>query len=132
MSALIAGTSGLQSFLQLISMLFIFAFVLAITYFVTKWIANYQKGQSCHRNLRIVETIRLTNNKYVQILEAGSEYLVIAVGKDEVRLLTKLSEEQMKVLPTSQTAGTKYEEESFQDVLKKLKEHLPKSRQKNE
>lgn len=133
MTVLSAGVSGWGSFLQLIGVLLVFVFVLALTYFTTKWIANYQKGQAHNKNLRIVETIRITNNKYIQIVEAGREYLVIAIGKDEIRLLTKLSEEQLKVLPEKMAAsGEKNVGESFQDVFNKLREHLPKSRQKDE
>jgi flagellar protein FliO/FliZ len=133
MEILSAGVSGFGSFLQLIGVLLVFVFVLALTYFTTKWIANYQKGQTHNKNLRIVETIRVTNNKYIQLVEAGEEYLVIAIGKDEIRLLTKLSEEQLKVLPEKMAAsGEKNVGESFQDVFNKIREHLPKSRQKDE
>lgn len=133
MTVLSAGLSGLDSFLQLIGVLLIFVFVLTLTYFTTRWIANYQKGQNHNKNLRIVETMRITNNKYIQIVEAGKEYLVIAVGKDEIHLLTKLSEEQLKVLPEMNAAsGAKNVGENFQDVFEKLREHLPKSRQKDE
>ena len=133
MTVLSAGLSGLDSFLQLIGVLLIFVFVLALTYFTTRWIANYQKGQNHNKNLRIVETIRVTNNKYIQIVEAGKEYLVIAVGKDEIHLLTKLSEEQLKV-PSERDAasGEKNVSENFQDVFEKLRGHLPKNRQKDE
>lgn len=114
MAVLSVGLSGFDSFLQLLGVLLIFIFVLIITYFTTKWIANYQKGQNYNKNLRIVETIRITNNKYIQIVEAGKEYLVIAVGKDEIHLLTKLSEDQLKVLPEMMAAsGEKSVGDSF-------------------
>lgn len=56
-------TSGFDSFIQLLGVLLIFIFVLAITYFTTKWIAGYQKSRSFNKNLRIVETLRLTQNQ---------------------------------------------------------------------
>ena len=60
------------------------------------WIAGYQKGQSFNRNLKVIETLKIAQNKYIQIIEAGDEYLVIAHGKDEVRLLTKVTREQLR------------------------------------
>lgn len=129
----VAGMSGFESFLRLIGTLLIFLFVLVLVYFTTRWIANYQKGQSHNRNLRIVETIRITNNKYIQIIEAGTEYLVIGIGKDEVHFLTKLTKEQLTVLPEEMAASqTAAAGESFQEIFGKIKEHLPKSRSKNE
>ena len=89
-------TSGFDSFIQLLGVLLIFIFVLAITYFTTKWIAGYQKSRSFNKNLRIVETLRLTQNKYIQIIEAGEVYLVIGVGKDEITMLTTLTKEQLQ------------------------------------
>ncbi len=128
-----AGTSGLGSFMQLIGVLLIFVFVLVITYFTTKWIANYQKVQSGHKNLRLLETIRIANNKYVQLIEAGEEYLVIAVGKEEAHLLARLTREQLRVGPEEDSDFSgKNAGETFQDVLERLKEHLPKSKQKND
>lgn len=120
-------TSGVGSFLQLIGVLLIFVFVLVITYFTTKWIAGYQKQQFHNKNLRVVETLKLTTNKYIQIVEAGDQFLVVGIGKDEVNLLTTLTPEQMKVMP-EETDGldTKNVGESFQQVLDKFKQHLPK------
>ena len=104
-------TSGFDSFIQLLGVLLIFIFVLAITYFTTKWIAGYQKSRSFNKNLRIVETLRLTQNKYIQIIEAGEVYLVIGVGKD---------------LDTYEVIKQTEAGENFQEILKKIKERLPK------
>ena len=83
--------SAADSFFQLIFVLIIFIGVLALTYYVTKWIAGYQKTQGLNKNLEIVEAIRITNNKYVQIVRAGEDkYFVIAIGKEEVTLLGEL------------------------------------------
>jgi flagellar protein FliO/FliZ len=86
-----------ESIFQLIFALVVFVGVLAITAFVTKWIAGYQKTLGSNRNLEIVEAIRITNNKYVQIIRAGEDkYFVVAIGKDEVTLLGELSSSELK------------------------------------
>ncbi|MCI9209204.1 MAG: flagellar biosynthetic protein FliO [Eubacterium sp.] len=118
-------TSSFSSFMQLIGVLIIFLFVLAVTYVATRWIAGYQKEHSYNKNLKIIETLRLTTNKYIQIVQAGEEYLVIAIGKDEVRLLTKLTQEQLRELPSEEfPAGVG--PESFKELLEKFKKHIPK------
>lgn len=118
-------TSSFSSFMQLIGVLIIFLFVLAVTYVATRWIAGYQKEHSYNKNLKIIETLRLTTNKYIQIVQAGEEYLVIAIGKDEVQLLTKLTQEQLRELPSEEfPAGVG--SESFKELLEKFKKHIPK------
>ena len=42
-----------------------------------------------------MESIRVGNNKFIAIVKAGEVYLVVAVGKDDVTLLTQLTEEQL-------------------------------------
>ncbi len=121
----LARASSFDSFIQLLGVLLIFIFVLGITYVATRWIAGYQKAHSFNQNLRIIETLRLTPNKYVQIIEAGDEYLVVAVGKDEVRLLTKLTREQLKELPSGELPDD-IMTESFKEIFDKIKKHIPK------
>ncbi len=118
-------TSSFESFLQLIGVLFIFIFILVITYAATKWIAGYQKGHSFNKNLKVIETLKITTNKYIQIIEAGDEYLVIAIGKDEVTLLTKLTKEQMRELPPEELP-IGLPAENFKEILDRFKKHIPK------
>lgn len=90
-------TSVGESIFQLIVVLAIFVGVLALTYYVTKWLAGYQKAQQFNKNLEIVETIKLTTNKYVQIVRAGEDHFyVVALGKDEVTLLGSLTTDDLK------------------------------------
>ena len=120
-----AQTSSFESFMQLIGVLLIFIFVLVITYLATRWIASYQRGHSFNKNLQVIETLKITANKYIQIVEAGDEYLVIAIGKDEVRLLTKLTREKLKEMPSEQMPSG-ISSESFKEILEKWKKHIPK------
>ena len=116
-------STSCQSLIQLIGVLIIFLFVLIITYFTTKWVGGFQKTQMSRGNLSVVETVRIANNKYIQIVKVGDVYLVIAVGKDEVTKLAELSEDQLSYLQSEDSGRT---QESFQDILNKLKEHFPK------
>ena len=120
-------STRLDSALQLISFLFLFALVLALCYFTTRWIANYQRVVNKNKNLRVIETLRLANNKYLQIVEVGTEYFVIGIGKDEIHNLGKISAEQLNEIPKRQEEqACKNVTESFQDILKKIKNQSQK------
>ena len=78
---MILAATSLDSFVQLITVLIIFVFVLILTYFTTRWMAGIQKGRSFNKNLRIIETISVGNNKMISIVEAGTKYIVVSIGK---------------------------------------------------
>lgn len=94
---LLTATGRLDSYLQFMTVLILFVFVLLITYWTTKWIARYQKGKAGAGNLEVIETCRISSNKYVQILRAGEKYLVIAIGKDEIHMLAELTEDELVI-----------------------------------
>lgn len=124
-------TSSLESFIQLLGALLIFAFVLVITYFTTKWVGGFQKTQMAGKSLKVVETVRIAGNKYVQVLKAGEVYLVIGVGKDTVTMLAKLTEDEYgsaleQLADNAQTGTGSNVQENFQDVLDKFKGHFSK------
>ncbi len=104
-----------DSYMQFITVLLLFVFVLAITAFVTKWIGGYQKGKSAGANMELVEAIRLSNNKYVQIVRVGRKYLALAVCKDTVTMLSEIPEEDLS-FPGSSGEGAS----AFRDVLMKI------------
>lgn len=95
---LLAGTGKMDSYLQFLTVLLLFVFVLGITWATTRWIANYQKGRALSSNLEVVETLRITGNKFLQIVRAGKKYLVIAVGKDEIHMLAELTQDEVTTL----------------------------------
>ena len=119
-------SSSIESFIQLIGVLFIFVFVLLITYFTTKWMGNIQKGRYSSSNLRLIETISIGNGKLICLLEAGTVYLGVAVGKDEVSLLAQLSKEELKDVSFLNNKESEHISGSFQEVLEKVKEKIPK------
>lgn len=86
---------GMNSFLQFCTVLIIFIFVLVITWVATKWIANVQSGKSFGTNIEVVETYRLTANKYIQIVRTGDKYLAVAICKDTVTMLAEIPAEQI-------------------------------------
>lgn len=118
---LLTGISRTDSYLQFITVLFLFVFVLIITYVTTRWIANYQKGKAAGGNLEVIETMRITGNKYIQIVRTGKKYLVIAVGKDEIHMLSEISKEEL-----AENNGMDNGEISFGSILEKFKKQSGK------
>lgn len=93
---MITVTGTADSMAQLISVLFIFVLVLALTLWTTRWIARYQKGQHAGNNIDVVETCPVGNGKYIQIIRLADTYVAIAVCKDTVTLLAELPKEQIE------------------------------------
>ncbi len=104
-----------DSYVQFMTVLLLFVFVLAITAFVTRWIGGYQKSRSVGANMELVESLRLSNNKYVQIVRIGRKYLAVAVCKDTVTMLSEIPEEDL-----SFPEGSFGSASTFRDVLKRI------------
>ena len=109
-------TSGLDSVVQFITVLFIFIFVLGITYFTTRFVAGIQKDKYKTGNMELIETLRISNNKYLQIVRVGDKYFCMAVCKDTVTMLGEIQKEEMVFQENNANVPM-----SFQDVLEKMK-----------
>lgn len=86
-----------DSIASFFTVLVIFIFILVITYFTTRYIANYQKGKFGGKNIKVIESARLTTNKFLQIVQIGDEYFAIALGKDEVTFISKLDKDNLNL-----------------------------------
>ena len=106
-------TGNVNSYAQFLAVLVVFVLVLGITALTTKWIANYQKQQNVTCNIEILETTRISNNKYIQLVRIGETYLAIAVCKDTVTLLGEVPKEQLK------ESGPKETGKPFKALLEK-------------
>ena len=114
---LLSSGDGVDSIVQLITVLVIFVFVLAVTFLVTKWIAGFQKQQNTGKNIQVVETTRMSPNQYAQILKLGkNKYVAVAVSKENVTLLATLEEDDIDEDTQSNVAKG-----DFSDILKKMK-----------
>lgn len=87
----------MDSAFQFLTVLLLFVFVLVITFLTTKWIAKVQRGQMTKgNNLEVLETLKITSDKYIQIVRAGNKYLVIAIGKNEINMLSEIDLEDLE------------------------------------
>lgn len=120
---LVAVSTGPDQVAQFITVLFIFLFVLVITYYTTRWIAGFQKEKMTGKNVEIIETLKISQNKYVQILRTGEKYIVIAISKDGVTMLTEVEAEKI-ILPETNSAVAQLD---FKAILEKAKKRAKKN-----
>ena len=110
-------TSTMQSIFELIGLIIIFAVVLIVCYYTTKFVAGRQIVQKRLGNFEVIETFPISQNKYLQLIRMGDKYIVIAVSKDTMSYITELDEEEVcSVQSTNATLKGK----SFMEVLSGL------------
>ncbi len=102
---------------QLLTVLFIFVFVLFLTYWTTRLAGSYKKQQMVGKNIQVMETVGISASKYLQIVKIGSRYFVIGVSKDTITYLCEINEDELDFSKSSKTG------ESFQSILEKLKKN---------
>lgn len=119
-------SSRIEAFAQLLTLLIIFIFVLAVTYYVTRFVGNYQKNKLSGSNINILETMRMANNKYIQIVKIGSRVFAIAVAKDTVSYLCELDEDEL-IYKESSSGKMLINNDNFKEILEKFKKDKPES-----
>ncbi len=111
-----AGTSNLESIGQLICLIILFLFVLFLAYLAARISGSFQSNAMNKRsNIRIIEVFRVSNNKVIEIVKVGEQYLVLAVSKDNITLLTRLDEAEVKEPETA------LEPINFKNILEKMR-----------
>lgn len=113
---------GGNSILQLLGLLFIFVLVLIAAWYVSKFIGNKTMQGFGNKNINIIETFNMGNNKAIQIIRVADKYLAIGIGKEEINVLTELKEEHI-VLESGDKSNM-----SFKDILNNAKGVLSKSK----
>lgn len=102
---------------QLITVLLIFAFVLTITALTTRWIGNYQKIKMDGSNIEVIETRKVSQNGFVEIVRIGDKYFALGIGKDTVSTISEISKDSLQM--PEKTSGNF----SFRDFLEKAKDN---------
>lgn len=89
------GMSNSESILQLLGVSILFVFILVITYYTTKFVGGTKLGQTKKGNFKVLETYKIAQNKYLQLVQIGTRYFVIAIGKDNICSLVELQESEI-------------------------------------
>lgn len=115
------STRDISSALSVISLILIFIFIVVLAYFTTRFIARYQSNSiNTKSNMRVIESIRVSNNKFIAIIEVCNSFYIIGVGKDEITLIDKLDPEDADLIKNSQMSdsGKKID---FKEILSQIK-----------
>lgn len=114
-------SNRLEAFIQLITVSVIFIFVLALTYFATKFVGNYQKTKLIGNNIQVLETFRISSTKYLQIIKIGEKYFAIAVCKDTITYLCDLNADDL----VFNNRSNEFKTENFKTIFEKFKKDKP-------
>ena len=118
---LAVSTSRLEAVSQFLTLIVVFALVLALTYFVTKFVGNYQRNRLSGGNINVVETMRISGSKYIQIIQIGNRFFAIAVCKDTVTVISEIEQGDLLLSDNN----TEVKSESFKSILEKFKKDKP-------
>lgn len=109
---LIAEGTRYTSTLQLIGTVVVFVIVVAACYFVTRFVGAKQLAQQKNSNFLVLDTFRLAQNKYLQIIQIGKRYFVIAISKENISVISELAKEDITWWRETASGGA-----SFQGIL---------------
>lgn len=118
---LLTVSNRIEAMAQLITLILIFAFVIGLSYFATRIVGNVQKERLKGSNIKILETMRISNTKYIQVVKIGNKCFAIAVCKDTVTYLCELQEDDLVYTDLSDSMKG----ESFKAILDKFKKDKP-------
>ncbi len=117
---LLAKSNGVDPFAQFMTVLLIFVLVLAITFFVTRWIGKFQKTQTTGATIEVVEATKISASAFAEIIRVGNKYIAVAVSKENVTFLCDVPEEDISFAKDGDISAV-----GFSNVLEMVKNNLP-------
>jgi flagellar protein FliO/FliZ len=116
LTGLYGNSGGLNSVLSSLLLVIIFILILVLAYFATKFIAKYQSNMiSSRSNIKIVESFRVSGNKFIAIVKIGESYYAMSVGKDEMHLIDRLNPDELRLNEDSK------DKPDFKELLARIK-----------
>jgi len=116
-------SSTLEMLGQFLFLIVVFAIVIFLTFYSTKFIAKIKMKSNKNNNLKIVESIQIGFGQYIMLIKAGDKYLVISVTKDKVNFIAQLDnnsiKEEQAVEQIEDTLFERYLKDIFQKLNKK-------------
>ena len=117
-----------EGFTQFLTVILVFLLVLALTYLTTRFVGTYQKARTAAGNIEVIETYKITNGKYLQIVRVGEKYVLIGIGKDDITSICELSADDIKPVTESPSQSI----ETFKNILDKARQRIGKGGNGNE
>lgn len=106
------GFSGSGSVLKLIGLIILTVLIILASYYTTRFIGKKQSGGiQGSSNFKLLDAYRINQTKYLQLVQIGKRYFVLAVCKDSITTVAELSKEDIIFWRESATQS------SFKDIL---------------
>ncbi|MBQ2472878.1 MAG: flagellar biosynthetic protein FliO [Lachnospira sp.] len=116
-------TNSLDEIAEFVTLLVIFIIVIGITYFSIRIVGNIQKEKLGRGNIQILETQKVSNTKYIQIVRIGKKCFAIAICKDSISYLCEVDEGDLQF--NTDSSISKSSAESFKAIIDKFKKDKP-------
>lgn len=110
------GISTADSFVQMVSLVLILIIILVAAYYTSRFVGKIKMGQMSKSNFQVIDTYRISQNKALQIVKIANKYVVIAIAKDTIEVITELEEAEVMIREFHSD-----EKQSFKQILDKLK-----------
>jgi len=91
------NNSSTGGFVQFLTVFVLFIIVLVLCAFTTRFVAGYQKNKMLSGNIHVLETYKISNNKFIQIVKIGDKIFAVGIGKDNVNLLGEINEDSIVI-----------------------------------
>ena len=110
---------------QFFLLIIVFAIVLFLAYFSTRWIASVKMGQRKNTMMKIISTMPIGGTNSIQIIQVGERFFLIGVSKDNISYLTELTDVNISQIENNQVKLPF--EKYFSEYINKLKNNDKKS-----
>lgn len=96
-SSINGGWSMFSMIAQLFFILLVFAAVVALAIFSTKWVASAKYIKRGNNNLQLMDSMSIGYQSAVHLLKCGNKYILIGVTKDKITMLTEVQKEELEI-----------------------------------
>lgn len=101
---------GVDGFIQLVTIIAIFVFVLVITYFTTRFVGGYAKSKVITGNIELIDSMKIAPSGYIAVVRVASKYIAVGIGKNEISFLCELPGEDVMIRDAGGVAGYDFKE----------------------
>lgn len=91
-----SGYSPWGSALELAGLVILCILIILASYYVTKFIGGKQVRRQKNSNFQLLDVYSLGNNRALQIIKVGTKFIVLAISKDSVTMITELTEDEIE------------------------------------
>lgn len=119
--------SSFQNILELVGVIIVFFIILIAAYFAAVLVGKTQGNTYLNRqrNIKLIESSRISSNQLLQIVKIGNRYFALAVSKNHVERIAELSEDEVLIPENADVMIP------FQNIFEKVKEKLPGNQKDN-